>query len=123
MKLDNEVEYEIVARQRAKLADGRIGWTGIRRAAYATEHTVVGFRNDWIAQVQDVKLAGFPLRRRLTDGFQPFQVTVNRARLLLGIGKYRNVKVQHVDLPDARQAAQNQNQKNQQDHHLSAYRK
>jgi hypothetical protein len=48
MKNINTAEYEIIARQRAKLADGKWGWTGVMRAAYSIDRTVVGFRNDSI---------------------------------------------------------------------------
>lgn len=41
-------EYEVVARKRAKLADGRIGWTGVMRAAYAIDCTVVGIGSDFV---------------------------------------------------------------------------
>lgn len=42
-------EYEVVARKRAKLADGRIGWTGVMRAAYAIDRTVVGVGAEFIS--------------------------------------------------------------------------
>jgi hypothetical protein len=48
MKNITEAEYEVVARQRAKLADGSIGWTGIYRAAYSFDRTVVGRGRDFI---------------------------------------------------------------------------
>ena len=41
-------EYEVVARKRAKLADGRIGWTGVMRSAYALDCTVVGLGRDFV---------------------------------------------------------------------------
>lgn len=40
-------DYEIVGRKRCVLADGRRGWTGVLRMAYAMDATVVGFRRDW----------------------------------------------------------------------------
>jgi hypothetical protein len=43
-----EAEYEVVARRRAKLADGSIGWTGVYRAAYSIDRTVVGRGRDFI---------------------------------------------------------------------------
>jgi hypothetical protein len=42
-------EYEVVARKRAKLADGRFGWTGVMRAPYAIDSTVVGVGPDFIS--------------------------------------------------------------------------
>ena len=41
-------DYEVVARRRAKLQDGKIGWTGVYRAAYSTDKTVVGYGQDFI---------------------------------------------------------------------------
>ncbi len=49
MKNITENEYEVVARKRAKLADGRMGWTGVMRAAYAIDCTVVGVGSDFIS--------------------------------------------------------------------------
>lgn len=39
---------EVIARKRTKLADGSVGWTGVVRAAYAVNKTVVGVGEDWI---------------------------------------------------------------------------
>jgi len=41
-------DYEIVARQRTKLPDGTWGWTGVYRAAYSIDKTVVGRGEDWV---------------------------------------------------------------------------
>lgn len=49
MKSITTDEYEVVARKRAKLADGRIGWTGVMRAAYAIDCTVVGIGSDFVS--------------------------------------------------------------------------
>jgi len=40
--------YEIVARRRTKLQDGQYGWTGVCRAAYSMDFTVVGFRKNFV---------------------------------------------------------------------------
>lgn len=40
-------DYEVVARRRARLSDGW-GWTGVYRAAYSTDKTVVGHKNQFI---------------------------------------------------------------------------
>ena len=48
MKNIRKDAFEIIARQRTGLADGRWGWTGIMRAAYSIDRTVVGFRGDSI---------------------------------------------------------------------------
>jgi hypothetical protein len=45
-------DYEVIARARVKLADGRIGWTGVMHAAYSIDRTVVGFRDDFIVVPQ-----------------------------------------------------------------------
>lgn len=42
------MKAEIVARKRAKLADGKWGWTAIAREAYRMDRTVVGFRKNFI---------------------------------------------------------------------------
>ena len=42
-------KYDIVARRRAKLKDGEIGWTGVRQMAYASDCTVIGFGDDWFS--------------------------------------------------------------------------
>ena len=48
MKNISEKEFEVIARQRVKLADGTIGWTGVYRAAYSIDRTVVGRGRDFI---------------------------------------------------------------------------
>ena len=48
MKNISEKEFEVVARQRVKLADGTIGWTGVYRAVYSIDRTVVGRGRDFI---------------------------------------------------------------------------
>ena len=48
MKNITATEYEVIARQRAKLADGSIGWTGVYRAAFSIDRTVIGRGRDFI---------------------------------------------------------------------------
>ena len=40
-------KYEVVARRRARLSDGW-GWTGVYRAVYSIEKTVVGRNRDFV---------------------------------------------------------------------------
>lgn len=47
MKAIRTAEYEVIARQRARLSDGW-GWTGIYRAAYSINKTVIGFRRNFV---------------------------------------------------------------------------
>lgn len=50
MKLKNisEEEFEVVGRRRVKLADGKSGWTGVYRAAYSIDRTVIGRGRNFI---------------------------------------------------------------------------
>lgn len=41
-------DYEVISRQRTKLACGTFGWTGVYRAAYSIDRTVVGNSTDFI---------------------------------------------------------------------------
>jgi len=57
MKAITTETYEIVARHRTKLQDGRYGWTGVCRAAYSMDFTVVGFGKNFV-QVPDAYKVG-----------------------------------------------------------------
>lgn len=41
-------QYEVIARKRAKLADGHMGWTGVMRTARGSDQTVVGYGKDFV---------------------------------------------------------------------------
>ena len=73
MKNITETDYEIIARRRAKLADGTWGWTGICRAAYQPDITVVGKGRKWnfVPSIHRIGDAGSSQERAYARLWQP----------------------------------------------------